>query len=129
MKMLLLFLCCVLGVSADSKLVSGGQVDRWTDRLKVVFLFSGQHEDIAINGCSDVDGEEMYGLDGEEVWYADFKKGEGVYPQPDFIDPITYEEGTYSSAVADQQICKTNLGIARDGNKDMPAKLGKNSTL
>lgn len=36
--MLLLILCCVLGVSADSKFVSGiGETDRRTDRLKVVF--------------------------------------------------------------------------------------------
>lgn len=99
------------------------------DRLKVVFLSSGQHQDLAINGCSDFDGEFMYGLDGEEIWYADFKKGDGVYPQPDFIDPIRYEEGIYSSAVANQQICKANLEIARKGNKGMPAERGKNSRL
>lgn len=71
----------------------------------------------------------MFGLDGEELWYADFKKGEGVHPLPDFIDPFKYEEGTYSSAVADQQICKSNLGIAREGYKDRPRELGKNSKI
>ncbi|CAF91234.1 unnamed protein product [Tetraodon nigroviridis] len=100
MKMLLLILCCVLGVSAD-----------------------GRHEDVHIRGCSDFDGEDMYGLDGEERWYADFKRGEGVYALPDFVDPLKFPEGTYSQAVADQQICKINLGISRKGNKDMPREL------
>eukprot|EP00066_Takifugu_rubripes_P028998 XP_011618264.1 PREDICTED: h-2 class II histocompatibility antigen, A-K alpha chain-like isoform X1 [Takifugu rubripes] len=97
MKMLLLILCCVVGASADS-----------------------QHEDIRILGCSDLDGEFMYGLDSEEVWYADFSKGEGVDINPPFIDPITYEEGAYSSAVADLQTCKTSLDITRKSLKDMP---------
>lgn len=102
---------------------------RQTDGLKVVFLFSGQHEDMAITGCSDFDGEKMYGLDGEELWYADFRKQEGVYPQPDFVDLVKFEEGVYSQAVADLQVCKFNLGIGRKGNKDMPRELGKNSKI
>uniref|UniRef100_A0A3Q3BKC3 HLA class II histocompatibility antigen, DR alpha chain-like n=1 Tax=Haplochromis burtoni TaxID=8153 RepID=A0A3Q3BKC3_HAPBU len=86
MKELLLFLSCVLCVSADAL-----------------------HRDIAINGCSDSDGEMMYGLDGEEVAYADFNKQEMIYPQPPFIDPFTYQEGTYETAVANLQVCQQNL--------------------
>uniref|UniRef100_A0A1A7XD42 Ig-like domain-containing protein n=1 Tax=Iconisemion striatum TaxID=60296 RepID=A0A1A7XD42_9TELE len=101
MKMkLLLFLCGVLRVSAE-----------------------GLHTDLSINGCSDSDGEKMYSLDGEEKWYADFRKGEGVYPQAPFIDPpYRYEDGTYAGAVADQQVCKYNLKIYRKATKDIPLK-------
>uniref|UniRef100_A0A3B4GF97 HLA class II histocompatibility antigen, DR alpha chain-like n=1 Tax=Pundamilia nyererei TaxID=303518 RepID=A0A3B4GF97_9CICH len=70
------------------------------------------HEDIGILGCSDSDGEMMYGLDGEELAYADFNKKEMIYPLPRFIDPISYVEGTYEQAVGDQQVCKTNLQTA-----------------
>lgn len=66
----------------------------------------------------------MYGLEGEELWYADFQKGEGVYPQPDFIDPFRYVDGAYTQAVGDQQVCKFNLGIARQAYKDMEKEIG-----
>ncbi|XP_006809273.1 HLA class II histocompatibility antigen, DR alpha chain-like [Neolamprologus brichardi] len=97
MKELLLFLSCVLCVSADVL-----------------------HEDIGITGCSDSDGEVMYGLDGEELAYADFNKQEEIYPQPPFVDHFTYGEGTYEQAVADQQICKGNLQTARKVMKEYP---------
>nr|AGJ70325.1 MHC class II antigen alpha chain [Miichthys miiuy] len=76
------------------------------------------HEDLRINGCSDSDGEFMYSLDGEEVWYADFIKGKGVEPQPSFVDHVSYVEGTYERAVGDQAICKENLKIQRKSIKD-----------
>ncbi|XP_026016340.1 HLA class II histocompatibility antigen, DR alpha chain-like [Astatotilapia calliptera] len=97
MKELLLFLSCVLCVSADVL-----------------------HEDIAITGCSDSDGEDMLGLDGEEVAYADFNKQEMIYPQPPFVDRITYREGVYEGAVADQQICRENMKLFGKGMKDFP---------
>uniref|UniRef100_A0A3P9DSA6 H-2 class II histocompatibility antigen, A-U alpha chain n=1 Tax=Maylandia zebra TaxID=106582 RepID=A0A3P9DSA6_9CICH len=84
---LLLFLSCVLCVSAD-----------------------GQHSDIKIAGCSDSYGEEMYGLDGEEKAYADFNKQEMIYPLPPFVDPMTVP-GAYEQAVANQQSCQQNLKI------------------
>uniref|UniRef100_A0A3B4GX63 HLA class II histocompatibility antigen, DR alpha chain-like n=1 Tax=Pundamilia nyererei TaxID=303518 RepID=A0A3B4GX63_9CICH len=99
MKELLLFLSCVLCVSADAL-----------------------HSDIAINGCSDSDGEKMFGLDGEELAYADFNKQEMIYPLPPFIDPFTYQEGTYEAAVANLQICQQNLKTVRVGMKDFPPK-------
>ncbi|XP_041840880.1 mamu class II histocompatibility antigen, DR alpha chain-like [Melanotaenia boesemani] len=98
MKMkLLLFLCCVLWVSADVL-----------------------HEDLAITGCSDSDGENMYTLDGEEKWYADFKQGKGIEPQPPFVDHMSYPEGTYEEAVANQQVCRTNLKVVQKAMKDLP---------
>nr|AFD01247.1 MHC class II alpha subunit [Oreochromis niloticus] len=96
MKELLLFLSCVLCVSADAL-----------------------HSDIGITGCSDSDGEDMYGLDGEEVWYADFNKQTGVEPLPDFADSIDFP-GHYESAAANQQVCKQNLQTLRKMMKDYP---------
>uniref|UniRef100_A0A3P9DQM2 HLA class II histocompatibility antigen, DR alpha chain-like n=2 Tax=Maylandia zebra TaxID=106582 RepID=A0A3P9DQM2_9CICH len=96
MKELLLFLSCVLCVFADAL-----------------------HSDISTVGCSDSDGEYMYGLDGEEKWYADFNKKEMIYPQPPFMDHGTYP-GAYEQAVANQQVCKTNLQTARKVMKDFP---------
>nr|AYN72141.1 MHC class II antigen alpha chain [Oreochromis niloticus] len=96
MKELLLFLSCVLSVSAD-----------------------GQHSDIAITGCSDSYGEDVYTLGGEELAYTDFNKKEEIYPQPPFVDPMTYP-GEYERAVGRQQICKGNPQKSRKGMKDFP---------
>uniref|UniRef100_A0A8P4G543 Ig-like domain-containing protein n=1 Tax=Dicentrarchus labrax TaxID=13489 RepID=A0A8P4G543_DICLA len=81
------------------------------------------HEDIAIDGCSDSDGEVMYGLDGEEKWVADFINKKGVEPQPNFIDHMSYVEGTYENAVANQQICRQNLKVALQAYKNPPLQL------
>uniref|UniRef100_A0A7N8WS77 RLA class II histocompatibility antigen, DP alpha-1 chain-like n=1 Tax=Mastacembelus armatus TaxID=205130 RepID=A0A7N8WS77_9TELE len=86
---------------------------------------SGQHEDIGITGCSDSDGEELYALDGEELWYADFVNKRGVEPQPSFIDHMSYEEGAYEGAVGQQQICKQNLKADLQSYKNPPLQLGK----
>ncbi|CAI5659818.1 unnamed protein product [Oreochromis niloticus] len=97
MKELLLFLSCVLCVSADSL-----------------------HEDINYNGCSDINGGDMFGLDHEELWYADFEKQMGVSPQPPFIDPISFGAGAYETAVVNLYICRQNLQITRENLKDYP---------
>nr|AYN72139.1 MHC class II antigen alpha chain [Oreochromis niloticus] len=96
MKELLLFLSCVLCVSADPL-----------------------HSDIGIVGCSASDGEDMYGLDGEELAYADFNKQKEIYPQPPFIDPMNCP-GCYDTAVADQQTCRENMKRCGKGMKDYP---------
>lgn len=85
---------------------------------------SGLHEGLSINGCSDSDGEVMYSLDGEELWYADFVNKRGVEPQPSFIDHISYP-GAYEAAVADLQICRSNLNILQRAYKDTPQELGE----
>ncbi|KAM9701177.1 LOW QUALITY PROTEIN: rano class II histocompatibility antigen, B alpha chain-like [Menidia menidia] len=102
---LLLFLCCVLPASAEVL-----------------------HEDLRVNGCSDSDGEMMYTLDGEERWYADFNKKQGVQPLPPFISQAGYP-GAYENAVAQQQVCRTNLKIARKGMKDPPPERDPPSSL
>uniref|UniRef100_A0A3Q1F4U7 Mamu class II histocompatibility antigen, DR alpha chain-like n=1 Tax=Acanthochromis polyacanthus TaxID=80966 RepID=A0A3Q1F4U7_9TELE len=93
----------------------------WKYLLLISFcVFSSVlHRGLAVIGCSDSDGELMYTLDREEIWYADFSKGEGVRPQPDFIDPIDYPGG-YESAKANLQVCQTNLKMTREAMKDFP---------
>ncbi|XP_031734490.1 HLA class II histocompatibility antigen, DP alpha 1 chain-like [Anarrhichthys ocellatus] len=96
-------------------------------KMMVVLVLSGVlwvsadvlHEDSHLVGCSDSGGEDMYGLDGEEVWYADFKHNKGVEPQPPFVDPMTYPGG-YEQAVANLEICKQNLKVARQAYKEFP---------
>ncbi|KAM8747832.1 HLA class II histocompatibility antigen, DR alpha chain-like [Acanthopagrus schlegelii] len=94
--MVVLVLSCVLGVSADAL-----------------------HDEIYMNGCSDSDGENMYGLDGDEIYYADFKNKKAVYPQPDFVG-FRFVEGIYQQAEADLQICRSNLENNREALKDFP---------
>ncbi|XP_076127205.1 H-2 class II histocompatibility antigen, I-E alpha chain-like [Alosa pseudoharengus] len=67
------------------------------------------HIDIHASGCTDSDGQDMYGLDGEELAHADWKAEKYVTTLPAFADPIAYAEGTYEQAVATQQVCKANL--------------------
>nr|ADB45284.1 MHC class IIA antigen [Cynoglossus semilaevis] len=100
-----LVLTCVLGVSAG-----------------------GLHVDLVIVGCSDTDGEQAYDLDGEEMWYADFVNKRGVEPQPSFIDHVSYEEGTYAGAEAEQQICRSNLKTGLEAIKDIPLENDPPST-
>uniref|UniRef100_I3JKI9 Ig-like domain-containing protein n=1 Tax=Oreochromis niloticus TaxID=8128 RepID=I3JKI9_ORENI len=84
MKELLLFLSCVLCVSADSL-----------------------HEDIHVIGCSYIHGGVMFGLDREELWYADFEKQMDVSPQPTFIQPVGFGDGAYEAAVSNLSQIKT----------------------
>ncbi|TMS01229.1 Mamu class II histocompatibility antigen, DR alpha chain [Larimichthys crocea] len=80
------------------------------------------HEDLCIFGCSASDGEFMYGLDGEETWYADFVRGKGVEPQPSFVDHVSYVEGTYEGAVGALAACKQNLKNHIKPFKDFPVE-------
>ncbi|XP_054457755.1 rano class II histocompatibility antigen, B alpha chain-like [Anoplopoma fimbria] len=62
----------------------------------------------------------MYALDGEVIWFADFKHKTGVEPQPSFMDHTSYVEGTYEQAVANVEICKQNLKNHVKPFKDFP---------
>ena len=98
--------------------------------MKMIFLLSCVlcvsadilHEDLGITGCSDSDGEDMFALDGEELWVADFINKKGVEPQPSFVDHMSYQEGTYDNAVANQEICRGNLKTAREAYKGLPVE-------
>nr|QPK67216.1 MHC class II antigen alpha chain [Alosa sapidissima] len=67
------------------------------------------HVDLSHNFCTDSDAEDMYGLDGEETFHADFTKEEYVMTLPEFADQFGMEEGAYQQAVGDKAICKQNL--------------------
>ncbi|XP_026208695.1 mamu class II histocompatibility antigen, DR alpha chain-like [Anabas testudineus] len=87
------------------------------------------HDDFAINGCSDTDGEVMYGLDDEETWYADFINSGGVEPQPSFIDHIGHSEGMFEQALDGQRVCKRNLGLRREAMAEIPLENDPPSSL
>ncbi|XP_044197244.1 RLA class II histocompatibility antigen, DP alpha-1 chain-like [Thunnus albacares] len=80
------------------------------------------HEDLNIAGCSESDGEFMYALDGEELYYADFTNKRGVYPTPDFIDPISYGDDIFQFSQGELETCKQNLKVDRQAYKDIPLK-------
>ncbi|KAL2092128.1 hypothetical protein ACEWY4_011926 [Coilia grayii] len=76
------------------------------------------HVDTALNGCSDSDGEYMYGLDGEEMGHADFKAEKFVMTLPEFAVPFQYEGAIYQLAVGQQRACKSNLKAAIKAHKN-----------
>ncbi|XP_039465056.1 RLA class II histocompatibility antigen, DP alpha-1 chain-like [Oreochromis aureus] len=80
----------------------------------------GLYEMNSVSGCSDTDGEDVLILDNEVVWYADFNKHTGVDSLPAFADHPHWQEGMYEEAVANQQICRQNLKMARSAMKDFP---------
>lgn len=82
------------------------------------------HEDFYLMGCSNTEREYMYGMDGEELYYADFIKGVAVDVIPDFADPITMP-GVYEQGLADMQVCKSNLDVAIKAYKSPQEKIGR----
>ncbi|XP_063051577.1 rano class II histocompatibility antigen, B alpha chain-like [Engraulis encrasicolus] len=70
------------------------------------------HVDYRLLGCTDSDGEDMYGLDEEEMRHADWKAGKYVSTFPAFADPIRFPDTSYQQALNNQQICKQNLDMA-----------------
>ncbi|KTG39618.1 hypothetical protein cypCar_00034707 [Cyprinus carpio] len=100
--------------------------------IKLILVFvclfvSVLHEDFNLNGCSDTEKENMYGMDGEELWHADFIKGVGVITQPDFSDPLGYD-GFYQGAVVNAETCKQNLAVAIKAYKNPQEKMDKPHT-
>ncbi|XP_053199703.1 mamu class II histocompatibility antigen, DR alpha chain-like [Scomber japonicus] len=87
--------------------------------LCVSFCEDDLYENVFISGCSDSDGEMMYGVEGEEIWYADFRNQRGVDALPDFAD-LSEFPGFYEQAVAEFQLCKQNLEVVRDDMKNIP---------
>uniref|UniRef100_A0A3Q4GFJ5 Ig-like domain-containing protein n=1 Tax=Neolamprologus brichardi TaxID=32507 RepID=A0A3Q4GFJ5_NEOBR len=83
----------------------------------------GLYEMNSVSGCSDTDGEDVLILDNEVVWYADFNKHTGVDSLPAFADHPRCPLGMYEEAVANQQICRQNLKMARTAMKDFPKEL------
>ncbi|XP_004575941.2 SLA class II histocompatibility antigen, DQ haplotype D alpha chain isoform X2 [Maylandia zebra] len=99
MKELLLFLSYVLWGSADAL-----------------------HTDIHVVGCSYIHGGVMFGLNREELWYADFEKQMDVYPQPPFVQPISFGDEAYKIAVANLYGCRQFLQLSETAMKDFPPR-------
>ncbi|KAI4883187.1 hypothetical protein NFI96_029394 [Prochilodus magdalenae] len=53
----------------------------------------------------------MWGLDGEEMWHADFREWKGVSTLPGFGDHFGFGAGAYDGAVQEMEICKQNLDL------------------
>ncbi|XP_030621759.1 H-2 class II histocompatibility antigen, A-Q alpha chain-like [Chanos chanos] len=69
-----------------------------------------KYKDMHIAGCFDTkQGEDMYGLEGDEMGHADFSKREFVMTLPDFADPFSYAEETFDTVKNIQQVCKDNI--------------------
>ncbi|KAI5622164.1 hypothetical protein C0J50_18548, partial [Silurus asotus] len=79
----------------------------------------GKHTRIELVACSDTDKEFMVGTDGEEQFYADFEKKEGVVMVPPFADPLSYP-GFYEQAEGNMAVCKNNLDVCKQDFKDQP---------
>ncbi|XP_067379544.1 H-2 class II histocompatibility antigen, A-U alpha chain-like [Channa argus] len=77
------------------------------------------HEDIHITGCSEDDGADMFGLEGDEIWYTDFANNRDVEAVPDFAGRPIFR-GLYEGAVKEQALCKMNLKTMRTALKKIP---------
>lgn len=67
----------------------------------------------------------MFGLNREELWYADFEKQMDVYPQPPFVQPISFGDEAYKIAVANLYGCRQFLQLSETAMKDFPPRRGK----
>ncbi|XP_028853103.1 H-2 class II histocompatibility antigen, A-U alpha chain-like [Denticeps clupeoides] len=79
------------------------------------------HSDLYLLGCNSDGGEDLYGMEGEVRWYADFKNKKGVISLPDFIPQIDFPGG-YEQAVGELQRCKQNLAVSVTAYKN-PAEV------
>lgn len=80
-----------------------------------------------MDGCRVSDGQDMYGLDGEEMAHADFKNEKYVMTLPKFADPFVYQEAVYDQAVETQKVCQKNLEITMNAYKYPPVTEGENN--
>lgn len=133
---LLLFLCEILCGILSGTAEGQNKYTTSTQHLQLytnteadqVLLLSVLHEDFGILGCSDYDQEYMYALDGEEKWYADYKKETGVGPQlplgGHFINPDGYQ-----FAKVYEQVCRRNLKALKKTTKGLQLEQGKTKTF
>jgi len=82
------------------------------------------HEYFAIHGCSETDGEDMHGIDGEETWHADYNQKRGVVTIPDFGNPIVFP-GYYETSVVEMKGCKNEVAFLTNIFNHPPPVMGK----
>nr|AEI55828.1 MHC class II antigen [Leiocassis longirostris] len=78
-----------------------------------------KHHNLDLLACSDTDEEVMWGSDGEEQFYADFKQKKLENVLPPFADPYDFPGG-YEWAETNIGICKYNLDGWKKDFKDLP---------
>ncbi|XP_061101898.1 H-2 class II histocompatibility antigen, A-U alpha chain-like [Conger conger] len=78
------------------------------------------HINIAVRACqtNDTAPEDEVQLDGDEMFYVDFKNKEVILSLPDFADKFT--ESWYESAQANHAICLNNLDVSVKSENDPP---------
>ncbi|XP_041635417.1 RLA class II histocompatibility antigen, DP alpha-1 chain-like [Cheilinus undulatus] len=91
---LVVILSCVLAISAN-----------------------GLHQEIQFSGCTENYMEDMIGLDGEEIMFADFEKGTVVNCQPEFAGKVV-SEGFYERALNRMSSCKQLVELFPEIFKD-----------
>ncbi|KAI1886079.1 hypothetical protein AGOR_G00210330 [Albula goreensis] len=82
------------------------------------------HIDIWYAACvtNDTNTEDELQLDGDELFYTDFKNKDLVYTQPDFVDKIIFPTWL-QSALGQQQVCINNLNVAVISEKNPPEEV------
>ncbi|XP_043102148.1 HLA class II histocompatibility antigen, DP alpha 1 chain-like [Puntigrus tetrazona] len=94
--------------------------------LTLTFVLSASaeivHEYFGIHGCSETDGEDMHGLDEEEMWHADFNQKRGVLTLPDFAIPIEFY-GFYEESVIEMTGCKSDVAFLTKMFKSPPPEM------
>ncbi|TTQ23529.1 DLA class II histocompatibility antigen, DR-1 beta chain [Bagarius yarrelli] len=61
-----------------------------------------------MTACSETDEEVMWGSDGEEQFYVDFKTKKGLIMLPPFANPLQYP-GMYEVGEGELAVCKKSL--------------------
>ncbi|XP_053480039.1 H-2 class II histocompatibility antigen, A-U alpha chain [Ictalurus furcatus] len=74
---------------------------------------------LQLSACSETDKEFMLGADGEELFYADFKKKDIVNALPPFADPGQLPAG-FAAAEGATANCQANLQVLSGDFKDKP---------
>lgn len=66
----------------------------------------------------------MHGLDGEEMWHADFNQKRGVVTLPDFAIPLGFPH-FYETSVIEMTGCKSDVAFLTNIFKSPPPEMGK----
>ncbi|XP_067269411.1 H-2 class II histocompatibility antigen, A-U alpha chain-like [Pseudorasbora parva] len=75
-------------------------------------------------GCSDTEKEDMYGLDGEEIYYYNFNSNKTVVVLPEFVNSELFGFPEYfEPAIYNSQLCKKHLVTSAKVYKNQPEQM------
>ncbi|XP_056102441.1 H-2 class II histocompatibility antigen, A-U alpha chain-like [Rhinichthys klamathensis goyatoka] len=90
----------------------------------VLSIESKIHKSYHLIGCSDTEKEDMYGLDGEEVYYYNFNTNKTVVVLPEFVDSERFVFSEYFEiGIHNSQICKEYLAIGTKAYKNQAEQM------